>query len=202
MRKYFLAGLLFWIPIWVTYAVIKFLVGLLDQSLALLPSDYQPDQLIGYHLPGLGLLFIFFMVLVTGLSVTNIIGRRAVALWERLLARIPLIRSVYSAVKQVLSAVIQPDSTSFKKVVMVEFPRAGTWAIGFQTSATLNNLPNGQASIAVFIPTAPNPTSGFLMIYPESKVTLLDMTVEEAFKVIVSVGVSIPYRNLTVENGD
>lgn len=202
MRKYFLAGLIFWIPIWVTYAVIKFLVGLLDQSLALLPSQYQPDQFIGYHLPGLGLLFIFFLVLVTGLSVTNIIGRRAVALWERLLARIPLIRSVYSAVKQVLSAVIQPDSTSFKKVVMVEFPGSGTWAIGFQTSAPLHNLPNGQASIAVFIPTAPNPTSGFLMIYPESEVTVLDMTVEEAFKVIVSVGVSIPYRNLTVKNVD
>lgn len=194
MRKYLISGLLIWIPIWVTYVVIRFIIDLLDESLALLPHRYQPDYLFGVHVPGLGLVFTFIIVFLTGVFAANFIGSRLVHLWERILARIPLIRNVYSAVKQVLNAFVQPKSTSFRKVVMVQFPRENSWAVGFQTSECLNNLPFGKDSIAVFIPTCPNPTSGFLIYVAVDQVTELNLTVEEAFKLIISVGVITPSR--------
>jgi len=196
MRKYFIAGLLFWIPIWATFVVIRFLVNVFDQTLALVPSKYQPDKWLGFHIPGLGLLFSILLVFLTGLLVANFIGSRMVSGWEKLLSRIPLIRSIHAAVKQLLSAFIHPTSTSFRKVLLIEFPRTGMWSIGFQTSAPLANLPHQKTSIMAFIPTTPNPTSGFLVVVPQDEVTELDMTVEEAFKIIISIGVTIPARDL------
>ncbi|OGO94592.1 MAG: hypothetical protein A3F10_04180 [Coxiella sp. RIFCSPHIGHO2_12_FULL_42_15] len=194
MRKYLISGLLIWIPIWVTFVVIRFIIDLLDQSLALLPHRYQPDNLFGFHIPGLGLLFTLLIVFLTGLFAANFIGSGLVHLWERILAKIPLIRSVYSAVKQMLNAFVQPKSTSFRKVVMVQFPRENSWSIGFQTSERVNNLPSQKESIAVFIPTCPNPTAGFLLYVSTDQVTELNLTVEEAFKLIISVGVITPSR--------
>lgn len=194
MRKYLIAGLLFWIPIWITYVVLRFIVDLLDESLALIPDKYQPDHLFGMHIPGLGLIFTIGIILLTGLMVANLIGARLVQLWESLLARIPLIRGIYTASKQVINAFVQPKSGSFRKVVMIEFPRPGVYGIGFQTSNALNNLPTQTESIAVFIPTSPNPTSGFLMFVPKDQVVELNMSVEEAFKIILSVGVVTPDR--------
>lgn len=195
MRKYLISGLLFWIPIWVTFVVIRFIFDLLDQSLALIPHKYQPDTLLGFHLPGLGLIFTLLIVFFTGLLAANLIGSRLMSFWERLLARIPLIRSIYSAVKQVLHAFVQPQSKSFRKVVMVEFPRSDSWAIGFQTSSTLNNLPSNKESVAIFIPTSPNPTSGFLLYVSTDQIRELNMSIEEAFKLILSLGVVTPDRN-------
>ncbi len=196
MRKYLIAGILFWVPVWVTYVVIRFIVELLDRSLALIPQKYQPSHLIGFDIPGIGLIFTIIIVFVTGLLVTNFIGHRLVDAWERLLSRIPLIRSIYHAVKQVLTAVFQPKSQSFRKVIMIEFPRKGSWAVGFQTSETLENLPHNKSSVTCFIPTSPNPTSGFLVFVPKEEVTELDMSIEEAFKLIISIGVVIPSRDL------
>lgn len=196
MRKYLIAGLLFWIPVWITYIVIRFLVDLLDQSLALLPAKYQPEQLIGFKIPGLGLIFTVMVVLLTGILVTNFIGHRLVNVWESMLNRIPLIRSIYHAAKQVISALIQPKSEAFRKVVLVEFPRLGMSAVGFQTSEPMSNVPNHKNAITVFIPTSPNPTSGFLVVIAKEEVTELTMSVEEAFKFIISVGAIFPSKEL------
>lgn len=196
MRKYIIAGLLFWIPVWITFIVIRFIVDLLDRSLALLPNKYQPEHVIGFNIPGLGLIFTIIIVFITGVLVTNYVGHRFVHAWERILARIPLIRSIYQATKQVISAVIQPKEEAFRKVVLVDFPRFGMSAVGFQTSETLTNVPNFEKAVTIFIPTSPNPTSGFLMVVSKEDVTEINMSVEEAFKFIISIGSVFPEKKL------
>ena len=192
MRRYLIAGLVVWIPIWVTYVVLRFLINLLDGSLALIPHKYQPEQLLGHAIPGLGLILTILIVLLTGMLATNFLGHQIVAMWERLLARIPLIRSIYSAVKQVVQAFTQPSSGSFRKVLLVEYPRKGIWSVGFQTANHFSKAPQNGNMIPVFIPTTPNPTSGFLIIVPEQETIDLEISIEEAFKIIVSLGVVMP----------
>lgn len=194
IRRYFIAGLVVWLPIWVTYIVIKFLVDILDGSLSLLPYEYQPDQLLGFHVPGLGLIFTLLILFFTGLLVTNFLGRKIVNLWERMLARIPLIRSIYSAVKQVVHALVQPTGSSFRKVLLVEYPRRGIWSIAFQTSDQFTDTPHPEEVVTVFIPTTPNPTSGFLTIIPKADTHELNMSVEEALRMVISLGVVMPER--------
>lgn len=200
MRRYLLAGIVVWMPIWVTYVVIRFVVGLLDGSLALIPKPYQPEQLIGHPIPGLGFILTMIIVLLTGVLATNFLGHRLVASWEKLLARIPVIRSIYSAVKQVVQAFTQPASGSFRKVLLVEYPRKGIWSVGFQTASQFTKAPQEGNMVPVFIPTTPNPTSGFLIIVPEQETIHLDMSIEEAFKLIVSLGVAMPKS--TAEEND
>ncbi len=192
IKRYFLAGLVLWLPIWATFVVLRFLFNILDSTFALLPEQYQPDHIFGRHIPGLGLIFTLLILFLTGVLMTNFIGHRLVALWDRLLAKIPLIRSIHSAVKQVLHAFVQPKGESFKKVLLVEFPRKGSWGIGFQTSSNFQGTPHEEETVTVFIPTSPNPTSGFLLVVPRSETIQLDISVEEAFKVIVSLGVVMP----------
>ena len=189
IRRYFIGGLLVWLPIWATYIVIKFLVLLMDGSLNLLPTRYQPHAIFGTNVPGIGLILTLIILFVTGLLVTNFIGDRIVQAWDKLLSRIPLIRSIYSAVKQVTEALLKPSGKSFRKVLMVEFPRKGVWSIGFQTSDTFPHAPGEGNYITVFVPTTPNPTSGFLMIMPEDEVVELDISVEDGLKTIISLGV-------------
>ncbi|PHQ82419.1 MAG: hypothetical protein COB66_00290 [Coxiella sp. (in: Bacteria)] len=189
IRRYFIGGLLIWLPIWATYIVIKFLVLLMDGSINLLPTRYQPHALFGTDVPGIGLILTLVILLITGLLVTNFIGDRIVKAWDKLLSRIPLIRSIYSAVKQVTEALLKPSGKSFRKVLMIEFPRKGIWSIGFQTSETFPHAPGDKNHITVFVPTTPNPTSGFLMIVPEDDVVELDMSVEDGLKTIISLGV-------------
>lgn len=194
IRRYFLAGLLVWLPIWVTFFIIRFLVDLLDGTLALVPYHYRPEQLFGHNIPGLGLIFTLVILFVTGLLVTNFVGRYLINWWERILARIPLVRSIYSAVKQVTHAFVQPQSQSFRKVVLIEYPRKGAWSIGFVTSTNFNALPleNDNHTLAVFIPTTPNPTSGFLILVPKTDTIDLNISIEEAFRMIISLGVVTP----------
>ncbi|HLD16768.1 MAG TPA: DUF502 domain-containing protein [Coxiellaceae bacterium] len=192
IRRYFLAGLLFWIPLVITLFILHFLVSLLDGSIALLPYQYQPDQfLFGMHIPGLGIIFTLVLVLVTGLVITNILGQKLMRIWDRLLSRIPVVRTIYSAVKQVVDAVMSTQGTSFKKVLLVEFPRQGTWSLGFQTNDHLK-MSGDQEMVVVFIPTTPNPTSGFLIFVPKNQVKEVNITIEQAFKLIVSLGVIKP----------
>jgi len=194
LRKYLIAGLAVWLPLWVTYFIIKFLVDLMDKTLSFLPAQYQPKQLFGFAIPGLGLIFTFIILLVTGLLITNILGNKIIKAWEKMLARIPLVRTIYSAVKQVVHALLQPSDQSFRKVLIVEYPRHGIWSIAFQTSDQFIGSPHPESVVTVFIPTTPNPTSGFLTIIPKSDTRELDMSVEEALKMVISLGVVMPDR--------
>ncbi len=192
MRRYFIAGLIVWVPIIITFVVIRFIIRLLDRTLSLLPAQYQPDQLFGIHIPGLGLIFTLLILLLTGLLVTNFIGHRLVNAWEKLLSRIPLIRSIHAAVKQVLHAILQPQSKSFRKVLLVEYPRKGLWSVAFQTSERFNISHIKSDTITIFIPTTPNPTSGFLMLIAKEDAIELDISVEEALRMVISLGVVMP----------
>jgi uncharacterized membrane protein len=193
LRKYFISGLLVWMPIWVTLLVIKFIVDMLSKSLLLLPQDYQPDYLLGFHVPGIGVIVTVIIILVTGLLAANFIGSRVVAFGDALMARIPLVRSVYTGVKQVTQTLFTPGGQSFRKVLLVEYPREGTWCLAFQTgegNQEIEGKLNSQESmVSYFIPTTPNPTSGFLMMAPKSKVIELDMSVDQALKYVISLGV-------------
>lgn len=203
LRRYLIAGLLIWVPLGVTVLVIKLLVDVMDNTLLLLPSGYQPDALLGLHIPGLGIVLTVAVVLTTGIVVANLFGRRLVEIWESLLARIPLVRSIYSAAKQVAETVFSPGGQSFRKVLLVEYPRRGLWSVGFQTGAGLAEAGSrtGEDLVPVFIPTTPNPTSGFLFMAPRRDVIEMDMSVDEAFKLIISLGVVIPtWRNDSLPN--
>lgn len=197
IRRYLIAGLLVWLPIWATLLILKFLVDIMDSTLRLIPHEYQPDKLLGFHIPGLGLFISLAVLILTGMLVSNFIGRQFVALWEYILAKIPVVRSIYSAVKKVLETLFTSKDQSFRKVLLVEYPRKGLWSIAFQTGAgsdELNKVLNTEL-VSIFIPTTPNPTSGFLMLVPRSEVIELEMNVEDALKYVISLGVVLPGIN-------
>lgn len=194
MRKYLIAGLLVWMPLGITFLVIRAIVGFLDKTLLLLPEAYQPDNLLGFHIPGLGVLLAVVLVLATGMIVANLLGRRLVNAWESLLSRIPLVRTLYAGIKQILEAVLAADAKSFRKVLLVEYPRRGVWSLAFMTSDQLGEVQQKTEHdvIGVFIPTTPNPTSGFVLMVPQNEVISLDMTVEQGLKMIISMGTVVP----------
>ena len=191
------AGLLVWVPLGVTVLLLKVLVDLMDQPLLLLPPDYRPDALLGLHIPGLGILLSLTVLLVTGILVANLVGRRLVHLWESILQRIPFVRSVYSAAKNFAEIVLTDASQSFNKVLLIEYPRKGLYSLCFQTSIYLGEVQarTGEDVICVFVPTTPNPTSGLILMVPKADVIELDMGVEDALKMVVSLGVVIPQWN-------
>ena len=193
VRRYLVAGVLVWLPILVTIWVVRFILDLMDRTLLLLPPAYRPEALFGFSVPGLGLVFAFLLLLITGLLVTNLIGRRLVTYWEELLQRIPLVRSVYSGVKSFAESVLTSHN-SFRKVVAVEYPREGLWSIGFVTADTVAEVSakTGEHQLCVFISAAPNPTSGFIVLVPKSRVIELDMSVDAAMRMIVTCGVVVP----------
>jgi uncharacterized membrane protein len=194
MRKYLMAGLLVWLPLGVTVLVINFLIQTFDQVLLLLPPSYRPDVLLGYHIPGFGLLMTLLVILVTGIIAANYFGERLVDIWEKVLSKIPLVRSIYSAVKQVTEAFVGSEQ-SFQKAFLIEYPRKGIWTIAFQTSTKHSeaHLVTGQVNLVnVFVPTTPNPTSGFFLMIPSQDLLPLSMTVEQALKMVISGGVVVP----------
>ncbi len=190
-RSYLLAGLGVWLPIIVTFLILRFIVDLLDRTMALLPTAYHPEQLIGVHLPGLGVLLSLVLLLITGIIATNFLGQRVFRWSERILDKIPLVRSIYNATKQMIEAIFATNSAAFRKVLLVEYPRKGMWSIAFQTGVADNSLNEGtgQEMLSIFIPTTPNPTSGFLLYVPKSEAIELSMTIEEALKLVISLGV-------------
>lgn len=192
MKKHLIAGLLVWLPIWATVVVVRFLINFLDSAWSMIPAHLHPDQVIGHHIPGLAILVTLLLLIITGALATNYFGKKVVEGWENLLSRIPLIRSIYGLFKQVSQAVFMPNSNAFKQAVMIEYPRKGIWSIGFQTSGHFENAPNNEPNVTVFVPTTPNPTSGFFMIVPKSDVTELNIPVESALKMIISLGVINP----------
>ncbi len=194
LRRYLINGLLIWVPVLVTVLVVRFILQLMDRTLLVLPPSIRPDQLLGLHVPGLGAVLGLLIVLLTGLLVTNFLGQALVAIGEDLLERIPFVRALYSGVKSFSETVLSKGGTSFKKVLLVEYPRAGLWSIGFQTTDHLPeiNAKLGEPHVCVFIPTTPNPTSGFIVFLPQSQCIELDMHAETAMKMIVTLGVVGP----------
>jgi uncharacterized membrane protein len=194
MKRYLIAGLLVWVPLGVTAMVINFGVGLMDKTLLLLPDQYQPDTLLGFHVPGLGVLLSVIIVFSTGIIVANLFGRTLVQFWENMLARIPLVRSIYAGVKQILETVFSSGGQSFRKVLLVEYPRKGMWTLAFQSGTTRGEAQakTGVEVVNVFIPTTPNPTSGFFIMVPRDDVIELDMEVDDGLKMIISAGVVVP----------
>lgn len=195
IRRYFISGLLVWLPIWVTILAIKFLVDILGNSINLLPHRYQPDALIGFHIPGIGVIITVLVIFFTGLIVANFVGKRLVAIGDAFIARIPLVRTIYMGVKQVLQTLFTPGGQSFRKVLLVEYPRPGMWSLAFQTgdgTPEVEKSLNGESMVSIFIPTTPNPTSGFLMMVPRKNVIEMQMSVEQALKFVISLGVVQP----------
>ena len=193
LRRYLVAGILVWLPILATVWVVTFMLHIMDRTLLLLPPAYRPEKLVGFSLPGFGVLFALLVVLLTGLLVTNLIGRRLVVWGEELLNRIPLIGTVYGGVKSFAESVLS-QSSSFRKVVMVEYPRPGAWSIAFLTAEDVPEVSEklGEPHVALYISNALNATAGFLVIVPRRQVVELDMSVDAAMKMIITCGVVVP----------
>ena len=205
-RRYLVAGILVWAPLAVTYLLLKFAVNLMDRTLRWIPAELQPgvllQQLFGteqpIHIPGLGVILTIVVLLLTGVLAANFVGRAFVGGWESLLERIPVVRSIYSAAKNFAEIVFSDSSQSFKRVLLIEYPRKGLYSLAFQTATDLGEVQGrtGEEVVSCFVPTTPNPTSGFIIIVPKKDITVLDMDVDEALKMIISLGVVIPrWRN-------
>jgi uncharacterized membrane protein len=194
LRTYLVAGVLVWLPILATIWVVSFLLHIMDRTLLLLPAAYRPQQLVGFALPGLGAVFALAVLLLTGVLVTNLIGRRLVIWGEEIVNRIPVVRSVYGGVKSFAESVFS-QSNSFRKVVMIEYPRPGVWSIGFMTAENVPEISErrGEQHVAVYISSALNATAGFLVIVPKREVVELDMSVDAAMKMIITCGVVVPH---------
>jgi uncharacterized membrane protein len=194
LRRYLIAGLLVWLPIVVTVLILKFLIDLVDSTLLLLPGAVQPEVLIGFRIPGLGLLLSGVVLLATGMVVTNLMGRSMVKLWEGMLARIPVVRAIYSASKQLTETLFSGSGKSFRKVVLVRYPHPGSWTLAFLTGDGLReaNAKTGRDLVNVFVPTTPNPTSGFFLMVPRDDMIELDMSVDAGIRLILSAGAVVP----------
>jgi uncharacterized membrane protein len=194
LRSYFVTGLLIWVPLVITLWVLNLIVSTMDQSLQLLPADYQPEVLFGRRVPGVGVVLTVVVIFITGLLTRNILGQGLVRIWEALLARIPIVRSIYSSVKQVSDTVLSPSGQAFRKAILVQYPRAGVWTIGFQTGTPSDEVRSVVSidMVSVYVPTTPNPTSGFFLMFPRHETIELDMSVDEALKYVVSMGVVAP----------
>ncbi len=194
MRKYFITGLLILVPLAITLWVLNLIISTMDQSLLLLPETWRPRHWLGYNIPGLGAILTLLIVFLTGLAARNFIGRRLVLLWEGLLTRIPVVKSIYSSVKQVSDTLFSSSGNAFRKAVLIQYPRQGSWTIAFLTGTPGGEVKNHLAGdyISVYVPTTPNPTSGFFLMLPRAESIELDMSVDEALKYIVSMGVVAP----------
>lgn len=203
MKRYFITGLLIWAPLGITLWVLSFILGMMDQSIMLLPAEWQPRNLLGVHIPGLGALFTLLVVFLTGLLTANFIGQRLVRWWEALLHRIPVVRPIYQSVKQISDTVFSPSGQAFRQAVLVQYPRQGSWTIGFLTGTPGGEIAEhlGNGMVSLYVPTTPNPTSGFFLMVPKTDVTELDMSVEDALKYLISMGVVAP-ATLPVKNAD
>ena len=194
MKKYFITGLLIWVPVAISVWVFALIVRTMDQSLLLLPRALQPETVFGVYVPGLGAVLTLLIIFLTGLITANIIGQRLVRFWEGVLARIPVVKSVYYSVKQVSDTLFSSSGEAFRKALLVEYPRKGSWTIAFMTGTPGGDVGNHLQGdyVSVYVPTTPNPTSGFFLMMPKTDVVELDMSVDEALKYIISMGVVAP----------
>ena len=193
LRNYLISGLLFWIPLILTIIVIKFFLEFIN---GLVPQEYLPEAIFNLEttIPGSGIILLFLIIFITGILVTNILGRRLVALWEKLLNRIPGFRNIYNILKKVSDTVLNTSSQSFKKAFLIQYPSKGIWVIAFQSGDYRGEAESiiGEKTINLFVPTTPNPTSGFFVLIPKKDAFELDISVEDAFKLVISAGVVTP----------
>jgi uncharacterized membrane protein len=197
MKRYLVAGLLVWVPLGITIWVLHSLVTTLDQTLLLVPEGARPEALVGFHIPGLGVVLSFAVLLLTGIVAANFLGQRLIRFWEGLLGRIPFVKSIYSSVKQVSDTVLSDQGQAFRKALLVEFPRPGCWTIAFMTGMPAEPVArhlDGE-HVSVYVPTTPNPTGGYFIMLPRSATRELEMSVDDALKYIISMGVVAPRVN-------
>lgn len=194
MKRYFITGLLLWVPLGITFWVLSLLIGTMDQTLLLLPESIRPRAIFGFNIPGFGVILTLLVVFMTGFLTANIIGQRLLMFWEGLLSRIPVVKSIYYSVKQVSDTLFSSNGEAFRKALLVQYPREGSWTVAF-----LTGQPGGDVArhlqgdhVSVYVPTTPNPTSGFFLIMPRKDVIELDMSVDDALKYIISIGVVPP----------
>ena len=201
LRTIIVAGLLVWIPLGLTIFVIKLLIDLLGQTYLLIPPALRPENLIGTEIPGIGVIVAIIVVLLTGLVTANYFGKSIVKAWDAFLDRIPLIRSIYSPLKKFSELVLSDQTQSFSKVLLIEYPRKGIYSLCFQTSKELGEVQNqdGEEMVCVNIPTTPNPTSGYIVLVPQNEVKELKMSVEDALKMIISLGVVVPDPDAVID---
>ena len=194
MKKILITGLLIWVPLAITIWVLELIVSTMDQSLLLLPPQYQPQALLGYQIPGIGALLTVIVVFVTGALASNILGQRLVRFWEGVLGRIPVVKTIYSSVKQVSDTLFAPGGQAFSKALLVQYPRKDSWTIAFLTGTPGGDVANHLEGefVSVYVPTTPNPTSGFFLMMRKADVIELDMSVDEALKYVISMGVVPP----------
>ena len=194
LKKYFVTGLLIWVPLGITLWVLNLLVSIMDQTLLLLPEQFQTESWLGMHVPGLGVVMTLVVVLATGLVATNMLGQRLLRFWENVLGRIPVFKSIYNSVKQVSDTLFSSGGHAFRKALLVQYPREGSWTIAFLTGQPGGDVANHLQGEywSVYVPTTPNPTSGFFLILRKSDVIVLDMSVDAALKYIISMGVVSP----------
>jgi uncharacterized membrane protein len=193
-KKYFITGLLIWIPLIITLWVLKVIFDTLDASLLLLPESFQTEHWLGVHIPGLGAVLTLVIVFLTGIFATNFFGAQLVQIWHEVLNRIPVVNSIYSSVKQISDTLFSSSGQAFRKALLVQWPHQGMWTIAFLTGTpggdVLNHVPAD--CLSVYVPTTPNPTGGYFAIVPRDQVIELDMSVDQALKYIISMGVVPP----------
>ena len=194
IRKWLLAGLLVLVPLTITLWLLNWFIATLDQTLEILPGQWHPDKLIGFHIPGFGVLLALGIVLSIGAVASNFFGKRLVSWWDALLGRIPIVRSIYSSVKQVSDTLFSENGNAFRKALLVQWPREGVWTIGFQTGSpggdVANHLPGDYLS--VYVPTTPNPTGGYFVMLKRQDCIELKMSVDAALTYVISMGVVVP----------
>ncbi len=202
LRRYFVAGLLVWIPLGITLWVLKLLVDLMDQSLLLVPARFQSAALFGFHVPGLGIILTLGIVIFTGALAANFFGRKLLLLGHFILGRIPIVRSIYGGVKQISDTLFSPEGKAFRRAVLVRYPQPGTWTVALVTGTPQHEVATklGNDRISVFVPTTPNITAGFFLVVPRSETVEIEMSVDEALKYIISMGVAEPPRRFRPES--
>jgi uncharacterized membrane protein len=194
LRRYLITGLVLWVPLGITIWVLTLIVSTLDKTLLLIPHQFRPETLLGVAIPGLGVVLTFIILLVTGVTTRNFVGQRLLKGWDSVLRRIPVVKSIYSGVKQVSDTLFSDTGQAFRKALLIEFPCPGSYTIAFMTGTpsgeVVSRLPGDHVS--VYVPTTPNPTSGYFLLVPKNKIQELDMSVDDALKYIVSMGVVGP----------
>ena len=195
VRGYLVAGLLIWLPLGITLWVLSLIIGSLDQTLNLLPHEWQPEQLFGFSIPGLGVVFAFLMLLGTGMLAANVLGQRLVDFWHGLMSRTPFVKSIYSSVKQVSDTLLSDSGQAFKKALLVRWPHQDSWTVAFQTGSPALQVVaqmGEEEHVSVYVPTTPNPTSGYFIMVPKRDTRELAMSVDDALKYVISMGVVVP----------
>lgn len=196
LKKYLLTGVLVWMPIAVTVWVIGYIISATDRLAALIPAQWQPERYLGFNIPGTGFIVAVIVLFLTGVFAANVLGRKILEGWDSLLGRIPVVKSIYSSVKKVSESLLSDNSRSFKTPVLVPFPRRDIWTIGFVSGSLPDNiaavLPDAAPRIPVYVPTTPNPTGGYYILVKQSDIRELDMSVDEALKYVISLGMVLP----------